>query len=146
MRGAAVTRTSFEVLLCRAGLHFCGLPLEAVSETMRRLPVSEFASSPAFVEGLSVVRGVPMPVVNLGRLLGQASSPPASRFVSLTTGSRALVLGVDEVVGVRRLDADDTELPPLLGAAHAQAVEALTTLDRELLLVLSSARLVPDSV
>lgn len=146
MRGAAVTRTSFEVLLCRAGVHLCALPLEAVSETMRRLAVRSIAASPEFVEGLTVVRGEPMPVVNLARLLGRTASVPAARFVHVRAGSRPVALGVDEVVGVRRIDLDAAaELPALISGARAQSVETLTTLDRELLLVLSNARLLPGA-
>lgn len=146
MRGAAVTRTSFEVLLCRAGVHLCALPLEAVSETMRRLAVRSIAASPDFVEGLTVVRGEPMPVVNLARLLGGAESEAAPRFVHVLSGSRPVALGVDEIVGVRRIDLDAAaELPSLIGRARSQSIEALTTLDRELLLVLSSARLLPEA-
>jgi purine-binding chemotaxis protein CheW len=146
MRGAAGTRTSFEVLLCRAGVHYCALPLTAVSETMRRLEVRAIAPCPAFVEGLTLVRGVAMPLVNLARLLGQLESAPAVRFVHVTTGSRSVAVGVDEVVGVRLIEVGSaSDFPPLLGGVREQFVDALTTLDRELLLVLSSARLLPES-
>jgi len=146
MRGAAVTRTSFEVLLCRAGVHYCAIPLAAVSEAMRRLSVRALGSSPDFVEGLTLVRGVVVPVVNLARLLGEPQSAPAPRFVHVTTGTRSVAVGVDEVVGVRRIDTDRAqEFPPLLSGARAQSVEALTTLDQQLLVVLSSARLLPEA-
>lgn len=146
MRGAAIMPRSLEVLLCRAGAHYCALPLAVVSEAMRRLSVRAIASSSDFVEGVTLVRGVAMPVVNLARLLGQADSMPAPRFIHVTTGSRSVVVGVDAVVGVRRIDADSAgELPPLLGGARAQSIDALTTLDQELLVVLSGARLLPEA-
>jgi purine-binding chemotaxis protein CheW len=146
MRGAAITQSSLDVLLCRAGAHGCALPLAHVSEAMRRLGVRAIASSPPFVEGLTVVRGVVLPVVNLAHLLGQSDSIAAPWFVHITTGTRPLVVGVDEVVGVRRIAASSaTELPPLLEGARAQSVVALTTLDQQLLLVLSAARLLPQA-
>jgi purine-binding chemotaxis protein CheW len=146
MRGAAITRTSLEVLLCRAGVHYCALPLTVVSEAMRRLEVRAISPCPAFVEGLTVIRGVVMPLVNLARLLGQLESAPAARFVQVTTGTRSVAVGVDEVVGVRAIEvASAAEFPPLLSGVGGQFVDALTTLDQELLLVLSSARLLPES-
>jgi len=145
MRGAPIMRTSFEVLLCRAGVHYCALPLSAVSESMRRLEVRAIAPSPEFVEGLTLIRGVVMPVVNLARLLGQLESAPAVRFVHVRTGSRSVAVGVDEVVGVRSIEAASAvEFPPLLSGVRGQSVDLLSTLDQELLLVLSSARLLPE--
>lgn len=134
-------------LLCRVGTRVCALPLTHVYETMRPLPTSALAGTPAFVRGVAVIRGAPVPVVDAARLLGATDAAPARRFVTVRSGDRTVALAVDSVEGVSSLEAAELgELPPLLRDADAATVSAIGTLDAELLLVLESARVVPDSV
>jgi purine-binding chemotaxis protein CheW len=133
-------------LLCRIGSGLCALPLGHVVEIMRPLPVEPVASPPAFVRGLSVIRGEPVPVIDLGLLLGGATGEP-TRLVLIALGPRKIALAVEAVRGVRPADrARVKDLPPLLRDATGEAVAAIGTLDAELLLVLQSGRLVPESV
>lgn len=133
-------------LLCRVGVHLCALPIEVVVETMRPLPVEFVGGAPEFVSGLSIIRGVPLPVVDTGSLLGAAESRP-TRFVTVRAGNRLVVLAVDAVLGLRAI-ADDSlqELPPLLGDSRADLIAAIGAVDSELLLVLRTARVVPESM
>jgi purine-binding chemotaxis protein CheW len=119
----------------------CALPLASVIETMRPLPVDVFAGAPRGVRGVSLIRGEPLPVVELAALLG--SSPgQATRFVTLRVGARRVALAVDEVLGVRALPrALASELPPLLHAADGEVVSALARVDASLVRLLDSARL-----
>jgi purine-binding chemotaxis protein CheW len=133
-------------LLCRVGNVWCALLLEHVEETMRPLPIEPVAGVPAFVRGLSVVRGSAVPVVDAAALVGGTSAQP-TRFVLLKAGARRIALAVDRVVGVRSIPAVSLDrLPPLLGDANPHALAAVGTLDAELLLVLRSSRLVPEEV
>lgn len=144
-----VTRTSsLRLLVCEVGRRACGLSLEHVVETMRPLPLEPLATAPAFVAGLSIVRGEPVPVLDLRRLLGSApSSEPAKRLVTLRFGSRSAGVLVDAVQGVRRIpDGTLRSLPPLLGEASAEVVREIGRLDEQLLLVLEGGRIVPEAV
>jgi purine-binding chemotaxis protein CheW len=131
------------VLLCRIGDQPCALPLTHVVETMRPLPVRPVPGMSPFIAGLALVRGVPLPVVDAGALIGQLGTP-ASRFVTLQVGSRQVVLAVQEVTGIRAMAADPFHgLPPLLGGAQSEIVAAVRALDAEFLWLLDAARLVP---
>jgi purine-binding chemotaxis protein CheW len=134
-------------LLCRVrhGV-LCVLPLDHVDETMRPLPVVPLAGVPAFIDGLTVIRGVPTPVVNVGSLLyGEACH--AMRFVTVRTGARRAVLALAAVVGVIETPAGLVEaIPQLLQNADHDAISALGVLDGELLLVLQSSRLIATDV
>jgi len=133
-------------LLCRVHRWVCALPLEQVIETLRPLPMEPLSGAPGFVCGLSIIRGLPVPVVDLGRLLGTERTRP-TRFVTLRAGVRTVALAVDAVIGVRALgSAGAGELPPLLSATGNDALRSLGSLDGELLLVLESGRLVPDEL
>lgn len=58
-------------LLTRVGARLCAVPLAHAVETMRLLPVSPLGDAPSFVRGLAVIRGVAVPVVDLGAVLGE---------------------------------------------------------------------------
>lgn len=123
----------------------CGVPLEHVRETMRPLPVEPLAGVPAFVLGVSLIRGRPTPVVDGLRLLGGRSASRATRYVALELGARGAALAVDEVLGVRDVSPETFGvLPGILGGAQ-EHVAALGSLDTELLLVLEHGRLLPDA-
>ncbi len=112
---------------------------------MRPMPVRALAGSPAFVSGMSVIRGLTIPVVDAGALLGSDEPGNPTRFVTLKTGEKLVALAVEQVVGIRGFDAATRqELPPLLRTAGADLVSAVGTLDNEFLLVLQTARLVPN--
>jgi len=131
-------------LLVRAGGQLCAMPLEHVDETMRPQPVHAVAGAPHFVCGIAVIRGKPVPVVDVASALGQRDSQ-STRFVTIKTADRRVALAVDDVLGVRTIDAKSiSELPPLLSHASAEVVSAIATLDSELLMVIRSARLVSE--
>jgi purine-binding chemotaxis protein CheW len=117
-----------------------------VVETMRPLPVEPIAGVPSFVRGVSIIRGVPTPVVDLGEVLG-ALGGVAERLVTLRLGNRLVALSVDAVLGVRDLDLSTIqELPPLLRGAPQDVIDAIGTLDDEVLMVLRAGWELPDEV
>lgn len=138
---------SLRVLMVASADRVCALPLTHVRETMRPLPVERIAGAPEFVLGLSVIRGKAVPVVDLALLLGASRSEGAARrFLTLELGERDVALAVGDVLGVRELDTSQlSALPPLVDGAQAEMVEALGTLDAQLLRVLRAASVLPDS-
>lgn len=138
-------------LLCRSGPRLCALPLGPVRETMRALPLEAVPGMPPCLSGLAVIRGAPVPVLDLGRLLGgpagAAESTGGTRYITLELAQRQVALAVDAVLGVRALDdVACAAVPPLLHGAEASLLAALGTLDAELLLVLQAARLVHEGL
>lgn len=139
-------------LLCRIGSRIAALALGDVKETMRPLPIEPLARAPPFVLGLATIRGVPTPVVDVGRILGPSEptwtlSGSAARFVSIKLGERTAAVAVDAVLDVRSLQSETlVSMPPLLREAGASLVPVVGSLDTTLLLVLQAARLVPESV
>jgi purine-binding chemotaxis protein CheW len=133
-------------LVVRVQTRVCAVPLEHVVETMRPLPLESIAGMPAFVRGVSIIRGVPTPVVDLGALLG-APSNEFERIVTLRLSDRQVALAVNAVLGVRDLDLSAIqELPPLLGGTSTDLLEAIGTLDEQFLMVLRAGWELPDEV
>lgn len=136
------------VLVVTVGARACAIPLRHVGEIMRPLHIEPVAGTPAFVRGVSVIRGAPTPVVDLEALLGPGElSVSWGRFVTIKLGERRVALGVDGVVGLSHLESAWLgELPPLLRDIEANLLEAIGTRDAQLLLVLRAARIVPEEV
>jgi purine-binding chemotaxis protein CheW len=135
-------------LIVRVGACACAIPLHHVAETMRPLSIEPVADMPDFVRGVSVIRGVPVPVVDLKALLANGETAETfGRFVTLKLGTRLVAIGVDAVVGVRALDSAQLgELPPLLRNVRTDLIEAIGIRDTQLLVVLRAAHIVPDEV
>ena len=109
------------------------------------MPSESLADSPAFVRGVAVIRGHPVPVIDLARLLGQAKSSP-TRFITVRTGRRTLALAVGEILGLKRDDETaNRALIPLMREAAKDSVAAIGSLDSEALLFLTTLRLLPES-
>lgn len=134
--------TSTPWLLCRVRSTLCALPIDQVIEIMRPLPVNPIARAPHGVLGMCVIRGEAVPVVDLARLLlGEVGEP--TRFVSVRAGERRIALAVDGVPGTLELSAPQVAQVPALLARASAAVEAITTLDKTLLLLFESSRVLP---
>jgi purine-binding chemotaxis protein CheW len=135
------------VLVARTFTRAVALPLGDVLFVCRPLPVEPVKDAPPFVEGVSLLRGAPTPVVSLGSLLGEKGRGPEGRFVVIRVATRKVALAMQAVLGVRDLDASAiVALPPLLGQGPASPLAALATLDGELVSVLSSARILTEAV
>ncbi len=133
------------LLLFRIASRSCALPIRYVRETSRPLPVEPVPTPHPFVLGTALIRGMPTPVLDLRRLLGEIAPPPAGRMVSLVVEpTRRVAVLVDEVLGV--VERPTTTLPPLLDDAALESVEAIGRLDGRLLTVLSAAGLIPEVV
>jgi purine-binding chemotaxis protein CheW len=121
------------------------LPVADVIETLRPMVTETLAGAPVAVAGMAIIRGMPLPVVELGALLDGRRSEHAQRLVTVRTGRGQVALAVDSVMGLRNISRSSfRDLPPLLGGADTHAVSAIGALDAELLLLLNAARLVPD--
>ncbi len=137
-------------LLVRTSELTCALPAQAVVEVSRAGSIAPLAGAPPFVAGLAVLRGAPLPVVDLGQLLGAAEGPAEGgrrrRLVTLRLGERRAALRVDAALGVRGLAPEVLEAAPPLAVAAGSAVAAVGARDGALLLLLEAARLVPEEV
>jgi len=113
---------------------------------MRLLPIEPLAEAPPFMRGIAVIRGAPVAVLDLGRLLGQARTTP-TRLVTARVGDRTLGIAVAEVIGVRRAGQLGSRTPvPLLREAAKESVSAIGALDSEALLFLGNLQLLVEGV
>lgn len=135
-------------LIFRALGQLCALSAVHVDETMRPMKMRHMENAPSFVAGLSVIRGMAYPIIDLRKLFGVNSEELPKRLIAIRVGdTRRVGLLVDEVLGLCPANALGFQpLPPILQQARAEAIESLAMLDGELLQVLNNGQFVPDSV
>jgi purine-binding chemotaxis protein CheW len=91
-----------------------------------------------------LIRGEPLPVVDLASVLG-VDAGKATRFVVVRAGERKVAVAVQAVDGIQQADSHRLgSMPPLLSKAQPGIIKAIGALDKELLLVLEAACLVPQ--
>ncbi|WP_426503885.1 chemotaxis protein CheW [Dactylosporangium sp. McL0621] len=119
-------------LIFGVGRLLCALPLAAVVETVRPLPVQPVAGGGGALLGVAVVRGAAVPVVDTATLLGDPGAVP-SRFVTVETPAGTVAFATGPVLGVRAVLRSAAQAAPVAGAL----VEAVGVLDGRPLLYLS---------
>lgn len=130
-------------LLCRTGAVQCALSIERVIEITRPQPIERIASGPQFVLGLSIIRGTPTPVVDLGLIIGSQPGKPG-RLLIVKTAPRTIALAVEHVAGIATIEAGVLgRLPPLLQQTATETIAAIGSRDDALLVFLNAGRLVP---
>ena len=134
-------------LVFRAGQLLCALRLDEVIETMRPMETLPLAGTPSFVLGISVLRGVPTPVIDVCRLLGGGPCDEPQRYVTVRTERGAIAMATGPVLGIRAIDASEAGgHPALLGGASSRLVAGVGTVGAEPLMLLQSMRTLPDEV
>jgi purine-binding chemotaxis protein CheW len=144
------------MLVTRLGSTACAFLIEHVIEIMRPLPVEPLATPSAgpdggpvdpalaMIDGLAMIRGIPVPVIDVRKLLG-ITGGRATRVVVVRVADRQLGVLVDDVIGVEHIDqARLSPLPALLRGTHRDSVSAIGTRDAALLVVLDAARILPE--
>ena len=102
---------------------------------------------PSYVRGLSVVRGAPVPVVDLVSLLGGNEPGDVTRFVTIRAGSRHVALAVPGILGVRALDETTAGSPlSLVEEGRSDPIQSIGALGGRLLMVLRAGRIIPERV
>lgn len=133
-------------LVFRAGSLLYALSLDEVVETMRPLETRPLAGTPSFVRGISVLRGVPTPVLDVARLLGGGPGE-IDRYVAVRTERGILALATGPILGIRAVTAESAGgHPALLAGGGSRLVAGVATVGADPLLLLQSMRSVPDEV
>ncbi len=106
-----------------AGERF-GLPLGAIREILKLVPITEVPRAPHDVLGILSVRGRITTVIDLRRRLRMPPREPTkgSRILLVESGAEVLGLLVDQVYQVYRLQADELELAAVVAGDLSEYV------------------------
>ncbi|MEM8738150.1 MAG: chemotaxis protein CheW [Planctomycetota bacterium] len=122
------------------------IPILAVQEINRMMPITRVPHSPAAVEGVINLRGRIVPVINMRSRFGLDTihDTTDARIVVVEVGGEGRVIGftVDRVHEVLRLDGDIVDPAPTVGSvANAHFIQGVGKLDDRLLILLDLDRL-----
>ena len=136
---------SFEI-----GTEEYAIPILAVQEINRMMPITRVPNSPPSVEGVINLRGRIIPVIDLRKRFGITPTTEAAdeRIIVVEVGEQGRVLGftVDRVNQVLRLNREIVDpAPTVSGPANADFVEGVGKLEDRLLILLNLERLFADT-
>jgi len=98
------------------GVEEYALELSSVLELIRPRHLTELPQVPDYVLGIVSLRGVIVPVIDLGRRLNleQYPDPAQQRVIVCSSAEQRIGLLVDRVAQVVRINSDQIEAPPMV--------------------------------
>src|SRR5215208_3776194 len=144
MEGAAVPPGEQQVVVLDLGGEAYGIEIGRVEEIIRMQPITRIPNGPAFIEGVTSLRGRVIPVLDLRKRFGLPVSEPTrrSRIVVGELGEHTVGLVVDGVSEVLALPAGAVEPPSTLVMSGDSAfLRGVAMLDAQLILLLDPSRL-----
>jgi len=121
------------------------LPLDHVIRTVRMVAVTPVPDMPHSMLGLISMAGQMLPVIDLGRLLGQAGNNPELQDILLIVQiqDQTVAVIVDEVLNIKEFSSKQIQSPP---AALSQSCFLLAAIQHEetFILILDASRMLPN--
>ncbi len=135
------------VVLELAGEHY-GVEIAKVQEIIRMQPITRVPNGPAFIEGVTNLRGRVIPVLDLRArfALDVGDTTRRSRIVVAELGEHTIGLMVDAVSEVLRVPADAVEPPSALVTTNDSSyLRGVAKLGERLVLLLDLSRILSHS-
>lgn len=120
-----------------------GVDIAAVESIIKMQDITRLPHAPEFVEGITNLRGVVVPVIDLRKRFGldQAEATRDTRIVITNMNGMKVGLVVDAVTQVIRIPDDAIEPPPQISMTMNSAfIKNIAKLDDQLVVLLDLAR------
>ena len=144
MQGTTVARGEEQVVVLELAGEAYGVEISRVQEIIRMQPITRIPNGPAFIEGVTNLRGRVIPVLDLRKRFGLAQSAPTrrSRIVVGELGAHTVGLMVDGVSEVLRVSDEAVEPPSTLVTTSDSAfLRGVAKLGERLILLLDLSRI-----
>ena len=138
-REPAASAATRQHLVFRIGTEDYGLDIRSLREIIRPRPPTEVPNAPSFVLGVVAVRGVVMPLIDLGARLriGPVRSTPQTRSLVVEVDHELYALAVDEVAFVARIAEQKVEPPPVaIGGLGGDFVRGISRSGEQMIILL----------
>lgn len=132
-----------QVVVFQLGKELYGADISVVLEVSPLLRVTRVPRTPAYIEGVTNLRGRVIPVVDLRKRLGLPATPPtkSTRIAVAEIEGGKIGMVVDAVVEVLRVDASAVEPPsPMFSKIDTENVMGVAKVDDRLIVLLDLAR------
>ena len=145
MQGTALAIGDEQVVVLELAGEAYGVEIGRVEEIIRMQAITRIPNGPAFIEGVTNLRGRVIPVLDLRKRFGLPSSEATrrSRIVVGELGEHTVGLVVDGVSEVLLVGADAVEPPStLVTSADSAFLRGVAKLEERLILLLDLSRIV----
>jgi purine-binding chemotaxis protein CheW len=144
MQGTALAIGDEQVVVLELAGEAYGVEIGRVEEIIRMQAITRIPNGPAFIEGVTNLRGRVIPVLDLRKRFGLPSSEATrrSRIVVGELGEHTVGLVVDGVSEVLLVGADAVEPPStLVTSADSAFLRGVAKLEERLILLLDLSRI-----
>ncbi|MCC6174138.1 MAG: chemotaxis protein CheW [Chloroflexi bacterium] len=144
MQAAAVAIGDEQVVVLELAGEAYGVEIGRVQEIIRMQPITRIPNGPAFIEGVTNLRGRVIPVLDLRKRFGldATATTRRSRIVVGELGAHTVGLVVDGVSEVLRVPAEAVEPPStLVTSADSAFLRGVAKLGERLILQLDLSRI-----
>ena len=148
MQGTALALGDEQIVVLDLGGEAYGVEIGRVEEIIRMQAVTRIPNGPAFIEGVTNLRGRVIPVLDLRKRFGLPASEATrrSRIVVGELGEHTVGLVVDGVSEVLLVSAEAIEPPStLVTSADSAFLRGVAKLDERLILLLDLSRILSPS-
>jgi purine-binding chemotaxis protein CheW len=144
MQGTALAIGDEQVVVLELAGEAYGVEIGRVEEIIRMQPITRIPNGPAFIEGVTNLRGRVIPVLDLRKRFGLPSleATRRSRIVVGELGEHTVGLVVDGVSEVLLVGSDAVEPPStLVTSADSAFLRGVAKLEERLILLLDLSRI-----
>lgn len=121
-----------------------GVEILQVRGIEKMLPLTRVPNAPSFVKGVCNLRGSVIPVIDLKKRLGLASTEEASnaKIIVVNIGKQIVGMTIDAAADVVSLDSNQVEpSPTLVAGIDAQFISGVAKVSNRLLIILDMERI-----
>jgi len=120
------------------------IPIMRVREIINLPDITHIPQSPAYLKGITNLRGSVIPVVDLKKLIHMTASEGGGlKVIVIASGRITFGLLVDGITGVISIEETAIESPENLPHGHEDQVEGVAKLDGRLVVLLDVKKLIP---
>jgi len=122
--------------------------IESIQEIVMPSRVAKIPEVPAYVDGVSNLRGMIIPIVNLRSLFNLKCRPhdEETRTIVVNVGSRTIGCTVDSVLRVMRVPEDTIQpAPDSVNGSGRRFIEGFTRVEDDLFILLDASQLLEPS-
>jgi purine-binding chemotaxis protein CheW len=128
-----------QLVVFELGTEFFGVGIDAVESIVKMQEITRMPQAPDFVEGVTNLRGIVLPVIDLRKKLNVklTEETKETRIVVITMNGMTVGMIVDRVSEVLPVPDDNIEPPPsMFSTVDTQYITGIARLENRLIILL----------
>ena len=133
----------YQLVVFELDREFYGVNIAVVESIIKMQSITQLPQTPAYIKGVTNLRGTVLPVIDLSIRFGLESHSDTrqTRIIIVTMGSIKVGVMVDGVSEVLRISDKSIEpLPPMVNSVNADFLKGIARLEDRLIILLDVER------